>query len=58
MIRVLGRDVAVVQCSNPLMVGVRGTLALESMRMITIVSGGRKVSVPKTGTVLQLRGER
>jgi len=55
MMRVLGRDVAIVQCSNPLMVGVHGTLALESMRMITIVSGTRKVTVAKTGTVLQLQ---
>ncbi|MDA4114239.1 MAG: ribonuclease P protein subunit [Thaumarchaeota archaeon] len=55
MIGVLGRDVTIVQCSNPLMVGVSGTVALESMRMITIVSGTKKLSVPKMGTALQLR---
>jgi len=54
MMRLLGMDVAVVQSSNPLMVGFRGTVALESMRMITIVSRSKKVTVPKTGTVLQL----
>lgn len=55
MMQVLGKDVVVVQCSNPLMVGVHGTLALESMRMITIVSGTRKVALTKTGTVLQIK---
>lgn len=59
MMRVLGMDVAVVQCSNPAMVGVHGTVALESMRMLTIVSGDRKVKVAKAGTVLRLRqGEK
>ncbi len=37
------------------MVGVNGTLVLESMRMITIVSGKRKVVLTKTGTVLQIK---
>jgi RNase P/RNase MRP subunit p29 len=55
MIGVLGRDVTIVQCSNLLMVGVNGAVVLESMRMITIVSGTRKLAVAKTGTVLQLR---
>jgi RNase P/RNase MRP subunit p29 len=55
MMRVLGLDVAVVQCSNPAMVGLRGTVALESMRMITIVSESRKVTLAKSGTVLQLK---
>ncbi len=54
MMRLLGMDVAIVQSSNPLMVGFRGTVALESMRMITIVSTSKKITVPKTGTVLQL----
>ena len=58
MMQVLGKEVVVVQCSNPLMVGVHGTLALESMRMITIVSGTRKVALTKTGTVLQTQGQR
>jgi len=55
MIQLLGKEVAIVQSTNPLMVGVRGTFALESMRMITIVSGTNKITVAKTGTVLQLQ---
>ena len=55
MIQLLGKEVAIVQSANPLLVGVRGTLALESMRMITIVSGSKKITVAKTGTVLQLQ---
>ena len=55
MMRLLGKDVAVMQCSNPLLVGVHGTLALESMHMITIVSEAKKISVAKTGTVLQVQ---
>jgi RNase P/RNase MRP subunit p29 len=55
MIALLGRDVTVVQCSNRSMVGLNGTVVLESMRMITIVSGTKKLQVAKTGTALQLR---
>jgi RNase P/RNase MRP subunit p29 len=55
MIQLLGKEVAILQSTNPLLVGVRGTLALESMRMITIVSGTKKITVAKTGTVLQLQ---
>ena len=55
MIGILGMDVTVVQCSNPSMVAVSGTVVLESMRMITIVSGTRKLVVAKTGTALQLK---
>ena len=58
MIQLLGKEVAIVQSANPLLVGVRGTLALESMRMITIVSGTKKITVAKTGTVLQLARKR
>jgi RNase P/RNase MRP subunit p29 len=55
MIGILGMDVTIVQCSNPSMVAVRGTVVLESMRMITIVSGTKKLAIAKTGTALQLR---
>jgi len=55
MIGILGMDVTIVQCSNPSMVAVNGIVALESMRMITIVSGTKKLAVAKTGTALQLR---
>ena len=55
MIGILGMDVTVVQCSNPSMEAVSGTVVLESMRMITIVSGTKKLTVAKTGTALQLR---
>lgn len=55
MIGILGMDVTIVQCSNPSMVAVNGTVVLESMRMITIVSGTKKLAVAKTGTALQLR---
>ena len=55
MMPVLGAEVAVVNCSNPLMVGVRGIVVLESMRMLTIVTANKKVRVAKVGTVLQLR---
>jgi len=58
MIRVLGSDVTIIRCaSSPLLVGVEGTVALESMRMLTIVAqGSRKIMIPKKGTALQLKG--
>jgi len=57
MIRVLGSEVTIIKCaSSPLMVGLRGTVALESMRMLTIVSSGSRSMIPKKGTVLQIRG--
>jgi RNase P/RNase MRP subunit p29 len=57
MIRVLGSEVTIIKCaSSPLLVGIQGTVALESMRMLTIVSpNSRKVAIPKKGTVLQLK---
>ncbi|MGA2665987.1 MAG: ribonuclease P protein subunit [Nitrososphaerales archaeon] len=55
MMPVLGAEVAIVKCSNPLMVGVRGTVVLESMRMLTIATTRKKVEVAKVGTVLQLK---
>jgi RNase P/RNase MRP subunit p29 len=56
VIGMLGREVTVIQCTNPLMVGVQGTLVLESMHMLTVVSTpSRKLSLPKMGTVLQLK---
>ena len=55
MMKILGQQVSVVSCSIPSLVGVSGTLALESMRMITIVSQGRKVNLPKRGSVLRLK---
>jgi len=56
VIQSIGKTVTIVSCSDPRMVGLRGTLALESMHMLTIVSPERKVLVRKTGTVLQLEG--
>ena len=58
MIGLMGKDVAVVACTDPIMVGLRGTVALESMHMIRITTGAaaeRTVSVQKKGTVLVLQ---
>jgi RNase P/RNase MRP subunit p29 len=55
MIDIIGKKIAVVQCSDPSLVGVRGIFALESMRTITILSGSNKRTVPKVGTVLQVQ---
>jgi len=55
MMPVIGKEVAIVQCSNATMVGLRGTVALESMHMITVVSGSRKLEIAKKGTVLKLQ---
>lgn len=54
MMHLLGKTVAVVRSSDPTIVGLRGTLALESMHMITITTPDRSVRVSKTGTVLQV----
>ena len=58
MIRVLGSEVTIISCaSSPPLVGLEGTVALESMRMLTIVApDSRKVMIPKKGTALQLKG--
>jgi RNase P/RNase MRP subunit p29 len=60
MIRILGSEVTVIKCaSSPLVVGLEGVVALESMRMLTIVSpSSRKVTIPKKGTALQLKGTK
>jgi RNase P/RNase MRP subunit p29 len=57
MIGLMGKDVAVVACTDPIMVGLRGTVALESMHMIKITTSraDRTVSVQKKGTVLVLQ---
>ena len=57
MIRVLGSEVTIVRCSSsPMLVGLDGTVALESMKMLTIVApNSRKLTVPKKGTALLLR---
>jgi len=57
MIRVLGSEVAIIKCaSSPNLVGLEGTVALESMKMLTIVApSSRKLMVPKKGTVLMLK---
>lgn len=57
MMPVLGRQVTVVSCaSSPGLVGTTGTVVLESMRMLTIVSQSSKLEVPKRGTALRLEG--
>ena len=57
MIRVLGSEVAIIKCtSSPNLVGLEGTVALESMKMLTIVApNSRKLMIPKRGTVLMLK---
>jgi RNase P/RNase MRP subunit p29 len=55
MIGMIGQKIAVMQCSDPSMVGVKGVFALESMKTITILTGSNKRVVPKLGTVLQVQ---
>jgi RNase P/RNase MRP subunit p29 len=55
MIDLIGKQIAVVQCSDPSIIGVRGLFALESMKTITIASDGRRRVVPKLGTVFQVQ---
>ena len=60
MIRILGSEVTIVKCSSsPKLVGLEGTVALESMKMLTIVTPNtRKLVVPKEGTALLLKQSR
>ncbi len=55
MIDLIGQRIAVLQCSDPGLIGKKGTFAIESMKTITIVSGSSKLMLPKVGTVLQLQ---
>jgi len=55
MIDMIGQKIAVMQCSDPSLVGVKGIFALESMKTITILTGSNKRVVPKVGTVLQVQ---
>lgn len=55
MIDLIGQRIAVLQCSDPGIIGKKGTFAIESMKTITIVSGSSKLMLPKVGTVLQLQ---
>ena len=56
MIRVLGSEVTIKKCSSsPVMVGVKGLVALESMRTLTVLgANSRKFKIAKKGTVLEL----
>jgi RNase P/RNase MRP subunit p29 len=58
MIRILGSDVTIIKCAaSPVKAGVQGTVALESMRMLTIVSPNLgRFMIPKKGTVLRMKG--
>jgi RNase P/RNase MRP subunit p29 len=57
MIRILGSEVIVIKCAScPPVVGTEGTVVLESMRMLTIVSpNSGKRMIPKRGTALLLK---
>ena len=56
MIRLLGSEVTVLRCtSSPQLVGRQGTVMLESMKTLTIVSQDVKLTIPKRGTALQLK---
>jgi RNase P/RNase MRP subunit p29 len=55
VIDLMGRKVAIVQCSDPSKVGMRGLFALETMKTVTILSNGSAKTVPKVGTVFQLQ---
>jgi RNase P/RNase MRP subunit p29 len=55
MIDLIGKKIAVVQCADPSILGLRGILSLESMKTVTILSGSSKRMVPKRGTVLQVQ---
>jgi RNase P/RNase MRP subunit p29 len=54
MIDIIGRKIAIVQSSDPGVVGLRGVFALETMKTITVLSGNEKRVVPKRGTVFQV----
>jgi RNase P/RNase MRP subunit p29 len=54
MIFLLGEDVKVAAAKNPLMIGFKGRVAIETMHTITLASAQRKVILPKAGTVLEL----
>ena len=54
MIGLLGKEILILKCSSPAVVGLKGTLMLESMHMLTMSSGSRTLTMPKKGTVFQL----
>lgn len=54
---VIGEDVRVAAARDALLLGLKGTVVLESMHTLTIrTEGGRKVVLPKLGTALELKG--
>lgn len=57
MIDLIGKKIAVVQCANAQMVGLRGVFALETMKTITIVKQDTKETrtLPKVGTVFRVQ---
>jgi len=55
MIDLIGKKVAIVQCSDQSKVGLRGVFALETMKTISIQSEGATRVIPKVGTVFQLQ---
>ena len=58
MMPLLGREIMVLRANDPSLVGLKGIVELESMKMLTVVSGTRKRSLPKLGTVLQLEDSK
>lgn len=51
MMDLLGKEITILRATDPSQVGMRGVLALESMKMLTISNGHSKRSIPKLGTV-------
>ena len=55
MIDLLGKKIAIVQCSDVSKVGIGGVFALETMKTVTIQSGSTTRVIPKVGTVFQIQ---
>jgi RNase P/RNase MRP subunit p29 len=54
----IGQKVSVVKSNDKGQAGVTGSVVLESMNMLLIDNGRRKLSIPKAGTVLRLESTR
>jgi len=55
---IIGESVAVVDSSDPTLTGRKGEIVLETSKTLMLESAGKRIRLPKSGTVLQVVGTR
>jgi RNase P/RNase MRP subunit p29 len=54
MKEMIGNRICILKCTNSQLIGTRGTLVFESMKMLHLNTPKRRLRLPKHGTIIQL----